>query len=307
MSTHSFTINNTLQGFSIILDQISGQGGSDAPTILIPINFDLCPLGSGHASETIKFELLSIKAELSSTDKNFRCSETTQLYSYTINNKNLYSLQFPFQLNEGLITRIEKYRKGSLPFSISLQIQVGIYTDSFYGGQKDSRFFISSYETVRANASFKIEQSHWTNNILPNLGHSSYKLIELPLFNDIIPKEYSISIAELEQAQKYFINGDYDKTVSHCRAAIDPFYSNKVEFAKLKEFVKSKSEFEWANKVLNATEEWLDKIIKATASFSSKTHHAPSMGHFSRTEAEIVLMITTGIIAYIGKIEYKSE
>lgn len=81
----------------------------------------------------------------------------------------------------------------------------------------------------------------------------------------------------------------------------------KFEFAKLKEFVKSKSEFDWANKVLEATEEWLDKIIKATSSFSSKTHHTPSVGHFSRTEAEIVLMITTGIIAYIGKIEYKSE
>lgn len=310
MSRHSFQINSTSQEFAVITDQISAQGGADAPVLCIPIKFDLSPIGRGYNNEETVFELLSVKVELQTTDKNFRCGETTQLYSYTISHKNSYTLNFPFQLNESAITRIEKYRKGNLPFTISLQIQVGLYGKVPYvtkTGGHEEKLFITSYDTVRGNASFDIEQSYWINKVLPQLGHNSYKLVELPLFNQIIPKEYAKSIVEFDAARKYFINGDYDKTVAHCRAAIDPFYLNKVEFTKLKEFVKSKSEFEWANKVLEATEEWLDKIIKATSSFSSKTHHAPSVGHFSRREAEIVLMITTGIIAYIGKIEYKSE
>jgi hypothetical protein len=132
------------------------------------------------------------------------------------------------------------------------------------------------------------------------MGHDSFRLFELPKNSHIIPEEYSKSLNELEEAKRYFLNGDYDKTVGHCRSALDPFKAKKDE---IKTFIKSKSEFTWINDVLVATDEWLVKLVKSTSHFTSKAHHIPSVGHFGRPEAEIIMMITTALIAYIAKVE----
>jgi hypothetical protein len=310
MSKNHFTIDGISQELHLSPDQVNAVGGVNAPTFVVPIEIKYNRLNRNNTDgQPGTFKVTSVKAELKITDQQFKCGETVHVLSQSIYRDNdSWGYSFQFLLNQEIITRIEKYRKGNIPMRLELQIQIARYgsINVMQNNAKESITFINGYETTSMQVSFDVEQSHWVNKILPGLGHNSYKLVELPLFNEIIPKEYKTSIVEFEEARKYFINGDYDKTVAHCRAAIDPFKSGK-KLEELKAFVKSKSEFEWANKVLDATEEWLDKIIKATAAFTSKTHHAPSIGHFSRTEAEIVLIITTGIIAYIGKIEYKKE
>lgn len=308
MSRGSITLQSTSQEFNVQVDQISANGGSDSPKILIPIKFDLHPIGRGYNNIIYPFELISVKGELNATEKNFKIAESIQLPAWKVTNASSYHVNFQFLINTEIVNKIEKYRKGNVQLNLSISLQVGIYEKIILlnQGENSERLFVSGFETGQGYTTFQIEQSHWVNKILPQLGHNSYKLIELPATNQIIPEDYKISLGEFDEARKYFLNGDYDKTVAHCRAALEPF-SGKVNLQKLKEFVKSKSEFLWATTVMESTEEWLDKVIRATSAFTSKTHHAPSIGHFSRTEAEIVLMITTGIIAYIGKIEYKPE
>lgn len=308
MSRGSITLQSTSQEFNVQVDQISANGGYDSPKILIPIKFDLHPIGRGYNSIIYPFELVSVKGELNATEKNFKISESILLPSWKVTDTSSYHISFQFLINSEIINKIEKYRKGNVQLHLSISLQVGICEKVILHnqGEKFERLFISGFETGQGYTTFQIEQSQWVNKILPQLGHNSYKLVEIPATSQVIPDEYKISLGEFEEARKYFINGDYDKTVAHCRAALEPF-SGRVNLPKLKEFVKSKSEFAWATTVMSATEEWLDKVIKATSAFTSKTHHAPSIGHFSRTEAEIVLMLTTGIVAYIGKIEYKPE
>jgi hypothetical protein len=310
MSRGSFVIYSTNQELNISVDQITGSGGADAPNLLVPIKIDFNALRRGSYSEKGQaFEAMSIKATLLATEKSFKISENIQFLRTKVNDKDSSYVQFQFPLSLEIINRIEKARKGNLPFHLQFEVQIATY-DNFTvtntKAERSDKSFITGFETGQGNVQFIIEQSQWVNKVLGKLGHNSYKLVEIPAINQIIPDEYKTSLAEFEEAQRFFLNGDYDKTVAHCRAALDPF-SGKSNLPKLKEFVKSKSEFEWATSVLDATEVWLEKVIKATSSFTSKTHHAPSIGHFSRTEAEIVLMITTGIIAYIGKIEYKPQ
>lgn len=310
MSRGSFVILSTNQELFVTVDQITGSGGADAPNLLVPIKIEFNALRRGGYNEKGQaFEAISIKATLQATEKNFKVSEGLQLLRTKVIEKDSAWVQFQFPLNLELINRIEKARKGGLPFQLQYEVQIATYENislTTAKGEKIEKLFVSGFETGQGYVQFTIEQSQWVNKVLGKLGHNSYKLVEIPAINQIIPDEYKISLAEFDEAQRFFLNGDYDKTVAHCRAALDPF-GGKTNLPKLKEFVKSKSEFEWATKVTEATEEWLDKIIRATSAFTSKTHHAPSIGHFSRTEAEIVLMITTGIIAYIGKIEYKPE
>lgn len=302
MSRGTFYINNTNQEFNVLVEQINGNGGNDSPKIVVPIKINFNPGGQTQGNES--FDVLSIKGELSLAGGNFKLSEAMHLQAWTIRNANSYNVNFQFMITPEILSKLEKYRQGGIQFNLSVTMQIAIHERVKLINQNTERIFISGFDTSSGQCTFQVEQSFWVNNILPQLGHNSFKLVELPATNQLIPDEYKISINEFEEARKYFLNGDYDKTVSHCRVALEPF---KKTLPQLKEFVKSKSEFDWANTVMDATEVWLEKIIKATSNFTSKTHHAPSVGHFSRTEAEIVLMITTGIIAYIGKIEYKQQ
>lgn len=310
MSRSSFVFYSTSQELNVTVDQVNGSGGADSPCLNIPVKIDFNAIQRGGFNDVKQaFDAISIKGVLLGTEKNFKISENVQLMHTKVTDKNSGYVQFQFPLSIESISRMEKSRKGGMPMNLQFTIQIATYeaiTLTNAKGERYEKLFVTGFETGQGNAQFTIEQSYWVNKVLGQMGHNTYKLVELPVINNIIPAEYEISLGEFEEARKYFLNGDYDKTVAHCRAALDPF-GGRTNLPKLKEFVKSKSEFEWATKVTEATEEWLDKIIKATSAFTSKTHHAPSIGHFSRTEAEIVLMITTGIIAYIGKIEYKPE
>lgn len=310
MARSSFVFNSTNQELHISVDQIIGSGGADSPCLSIPITIDFNPLEQRISIETPQgFDAISIKGTLYGTESNFKISESVLLMNAKIRYKNTAYEQFQFPLSLDIINRLEKNRKGGMPLRLQYKVQIATYESITVTNDKNQKIekpFVTGFLTGQGDANFVIEQSQWVNKILNKMGHHSYKLVELPAINNVIPAEYEISLNEFEEARKYFLNGDYDKTVAHCRAALDPF-AGKTNLPKLKEFVKSKSEFEWATRVTEATEEWLDKIIKSTFYFTSKTHHAPSIGHFSRTEAEIVLMITTGIVAYIGKIEYKPE
>lgn len=70
------------------------------------------------------------------------------------------------------------------------------------------------------------------------------------------------------------------------------------------EFIKSSSEFKFMSEIQKSTLQWLDSMFTESKNFTSKTHHSPSMGHFDRHDAETIFLITTGIVAYIGKIEF---
>ena len=96
------------------------------------------------------------------------------------------------------------------------------------------------------------------------------------------------------------MKGDYNKTVSHCRTALEPL---RKKLGEVKDKIESKSEKDWILKVTETTETWLETVIKNTYFITSKTHHTPSVGNFSRSDAEIIYMISTGIIAYAGKFD----
>ena len=129
-------------------------------------------------------------------------------------------------------------------------------------------------------------------------------LIKLPAYTEVVPKEYKISRDELNEALRYFNNGDDDKTVSHCRSALEPF---KKQMAELKDHMKSYHEFEWMKDISVANETWLDTIFRKTFHFTAKTHHAPSIGHFDRADAQIITLVTTAIIGYVGKTGFKKD
>jgi len=287
---------------TILTDQIKGGGGANGPSLTVPIKIELGQILKKAWKSISKIEVLSVKGELRCSPGEILCSESYKILSRNISEQSIYEEYLNFTFSNEVVNKIEKYRNGKVVFWLTVFIQMGHYEEiSFNDG--GSKSFMTGTETSMGQLQFEIEQSRWINSILPQLGHHSYKLIELPLTSAVIPEDYNRSMAELEEARKYFINGDYDKAVSHCRSAIDPF--KNIKAGELREFIESKSELDWVNKVIDATGDWLDTILKATSSLTSKTHHIPSVGHFGRTDAEILMMVTTAIVGYVGKIKGK--
>jgi hypothetical protein len=282
----------------ILTDQIFGRNDFAGGTIMVPFKIEF----SGSIMTGNRFlesaETLILKGELR-TEKGLRVSENTILENYRIsNNQKAFESQFQFSFSNDVIYKIESERKGDLMLSLSIVIEAVLYEGMTFSNSQQ-RNFISGINKGGGHVQFQIPQSVWINKILPQIGHDSFRLIEIPSMSHLIPGEYSLSICELEEAKKYFLLGEYDKTVAHCRSALDPFKAQKDE---LRTFIKSKSEFSWVNEVLTATDEWLNKLVKSTSHFTSKAHHIPSTGHFGRSEAEIIMMVTVALIAYIGKL-----
>lgn len=212
-------------------------------------------------------------------------------------------LRFPIDSEK--LHYIEKYRKENISFTVKLDIYYGIYTSIELNRENnvERKRFISEFGSEKHTLlGFTVEHSFWVNNILSKLGNP-FRLIEVPEYSKLVPEEYKTSIAELEQAKKYYTQNDYDKAVEHCRNALDPF---KDGVRGLKKHIESKSEAQWNIKITEASIEWLNVMFNETSSLSSKPHHAPSMDHFDKREAEIIYIITVGIIAYIGKIGINS-
>jgi len=101
-----------------------------------------------------------------------------------------------------------------------------------------------------------------------------------------VPDTFQNAQEELVQAQDYFMQGDYDKVVEHCRNALEPLKKLLPEIKTL----LTNSKYEWITEVGKATYEWIDKIYKKTRDVSSIPHHPPSIGHFSRFEAHGIMI-----------------
>jgi tetratricopeptide (TPR) repeat protein len=288
----------------IDLANVSGGGGQNALLLQVPVEIE-CSLPNDVSTG----EIITAKAELFAFGKAIRISETTQLLSYKFTEAKSWFVYFLFPLNEVVLDQIEKQRKDNPSFILECSIQFGYYETLFLTDKQNkqiTREFLTNTQSASGQINFAIEQSKWVNTMLAQFGNRKTKIVEIPMYNNIIPEQFKLSMKEFEEAQLYFTKGDYDKAVAHCRAALDPF-NGKQKVEKLKAYIKSKSEFDWATDIAEATEAFLEKVIKSTSNFTSKAHHAPSTGHFTRVDAEIIMMITTGVVAYIGKIEYKPE
>lgn len=291
--------------FAILHDEVIGLGGSNGPTLQLPIKFDFSKLGYNRNPAPARIDLISLKGNLNATEQRIKFPENTNLLSRSISNESSFRTQFQFLLTNEIVNKIEKYRNGDLNFTLELSFQASIYKElPGAATQNHSNLYVSSIENGSGTIQFQISQSHWVKRVLPGLGYGAIRLIELPGENEILGEEYKKTLDELEAAKGYFVNGDYDKAVSHCRIAIEPF---KKQLQDLKEHINSGSEFDWIKSISTATSEWLEKLLKASYGLTSKPHHPPSLGHFSRKEAESILIITTGIVYYIGGTGYQAK
>jgi hypothetical protein len=289
---------STHSDVSLEVDRISGIGGPEYPRLFIPIDFTLRPSEDRGKIETYSLLWLQSGLHIGNIKIGDGFSEPIAEYSWLELSPRQISIEIPLDLYR--IEKIEERRRDDIQFRLSGSALVAKHPSVLKAGsneQQEYRRDVEKFTKGSFNITFSIPQSHWVNQILPGLGYGKVKVIEIPMQEKTIPDTFKNALEEVIQAQNYFTQGDYDKAVEHCRNALEPLKGFLPEIKTL----LTNSKYEWVAEVGQATYDWVDKIYKKTRDVSSIPHHPPSVGHFSRFEAQAILMVTIALLSYTGK------
>jgi len=278
---------STQAEISLEVDRILGIGGPVYPRLTIPLEFTLRP------SSEKTFTLLWLKTGLYLEDNKIgECvSDPLSMYSWPHLSPHNTTIEIPLDLYR--IEKIEERRRGDINFKLVYRGAVVFH--SLQPETDRQKEFPIKYTYFGREIQFTIPQSHWADKILPGLGYGKVKIIEIPIPEKILPDAFKEYEDELGHANEYFRQGDYDKAVAHCRSALELFNPERRDF--LKELLTNSS-YDWVKGIGLKTYEWIDTIFKSTRNISSKSHHPPSIGHFSRFEAQSILMVTVALLSY---------
>jgi hypothetical protein len=298
----NFTIFDINQDATIDVRNISAMGGYYDSTLRIPIHFKLRPGNFLHKPRG--FYLTQLEGKLRFAHANGLSVRGSKMLDIEVGLKDSTPVvYFDFEIDQRKLDHLETCRDGGIKFNLELKVQYWLAEEYMIHGDKGAsnefRPFRLNITQINVFSEIEIPQSEWISKFLPNWGWNPYKLVELPIASEIIPEQYAKSLAELKEAERLFNLGEYDQSVGKCRSALDPLKEN---VKLIRGYIASEVEREWAGESLTASWEWIEKLFKRTQRLASKPHHPPSYGHFDRSEAQIIYLTTTAIIAYVGKV-----
>ena len=276
---------------------ITGSGGPYYPRLIVPMNLRLSPYKNG--SITKSYILQNVRASLTVSGIPQKIAETHgDISAYKIqSNDCTMGCTLEFVLDTQRIHQIEEIRPGEIALSFGVRFDVFMFSQlKEVPSGKPMADFLDNIQDIYLGFTLTIPQSHWVKAVLGGLGYGKMKVIEVPV------SEWEVEQTcadELSHAKDSFVKGDYDQCVGYCRTALDVL---KKVLPELTKAMKSDSQCDWVNRIADSTSQWLSTTIIETFRMSSKPHHPPSVGHFSRHEAENILLITCGIVSYCGKL-----
>lgn len=306
MPKGSFSVGgwSTRSDISVEVDRIRGEGGPEYPRLVIPLEFIL--RSAEEEGKIRAYSLLWLKSDLYIDNIKIGKGFSGPIVEYSWPHGSSCQIAIEIPLDSYRLEKIEERRRDDIQFRLSGSALIAEHPSVTRAGsneKQEHRRDVESFAKGHFEITFSIPLSHWVGKVLPGLGYGKVKLIEIPTLEKIEPDTLKDAQEELVQAQDYFTRGDYDKAVGHCRSALEPLKDLLPEMKPL----LTNSENEWINEVGQATYEWIDRTWKKTRDISSKAHHLPSIGHFSRFEAHTILMVTTALLSYSGKLLKQAE
>lgn len=209
-------------------------------------------------------------------------------------------------LDKYRIEFLEERRKKNIRFRMHFISLISKHMPIPYN-KKEKESIVQEMLTNSFDTDFEIPQSHWVDVVLRGLGYGQFKLIEIPIPEKLIPDIYQKALIALQKSQEHFVKGDYDEVVAQCRNAIQlipeilPLKLSDTKIPsfneKIKHFLKQHLPILSDSKMQS-----LEAMIKAIWKLSSIPHHPSPPGYFNRADAETTFIISTALIAYIGKV-----
>ena len=299
--------------------QIRGETDVGNSRLIIPIIVEASI--KENPQEQKPFTILAVQSKLLTQISCRIADGIFKLEPQTMNQGFSWTFYLQFPLSQCQVYEIENIRNGGdLKFNLDLELIIAsgnvlnINLNPALPNEKQkpiAKNFLSEFSTSRPNQilQLKIPQSEWVNNILPALGFGKKKLVEIPIPMDSATNEKLVkSVANLEEAQRYFNLGEYNKVIEHCRKAIEPIPSTiptSVSQIEDKEITFNKKIIEFFKQHFPGLDEekvkFSKKVISAIWELTSEAVHDRSVD-FDRKEAESVMLITAASLSYVGKL-----
>jgi hypothetical protein len=214
----------------------------------------------------------------------------------------LVHLEIP--LDRPRLATINRMRNGG---DVALRLDLELFVDEQIGvaqikdGARPTVW--GHYERYRSQSKLhtSIARSTWVEQVLKNTGFSQVHILELPA----IPIESCASMKAshdaLQQAVKLESQGFYNEAVGKCRIALEPFFV-MVEKPGKKGEKKQVPVLNpaWQKRLGKITYEWLNAAFVTMKQPTNKAHHISST-HFNQLDAQMLIAITTALVAYAVK------
>lgn len=302
----SITLYGTNTGLrieaSVNAENVCGLGGSVLPRIHFQVKLNISDeIGwrSRNKIQAWSFGMLTGELLIGSEKiADIKTYSVNRIRSGGENYPTDFYLNIEIPLDARRIEWLERQRAGkSFEAKLRIDLQVLLFgnnqhTPDFSCGLMDA-------SSIQGEINFIVPDTQWRERILPGLGYGKVMVVELPAISLESCAALGHSFKALENAQKQFNLGLYDETAASCRVALDQFFEqvDKGDDSgrKIPKLKKS-----WESKLGAATHQWLDDSFGAIKEVANKPHHSPH-NHFDRLGAQMLLMITTALVSYVGQ------
>ena len=322
MMKTSFSLSSfTIGEIGIDPQQIRGGGGPDFPRLSVNLEVEMkpfAPMVSGDQYRpglVVRHTLIQILGTMSFRGRQGREVEIAEFESKPLLHLSKdwpTSYQFSVPLDLARINRIEEQRAGDAALTFHFTALLAKHPGA--SREESGKRIDESIEALRStnfDLYVQIPQSHWINSVLPGLGYGKIKIVEIPTPDKLIPEVFAQAIREFEKAQQYMTQSDFDKAVAHCRNTLDlipkvvhlkfeadakPSYPDRVK-KLLKEHLPEP--------LGDSKREAIEKMLTTLWSLTSISHHQnshPSAGYFSRADADLIMLMTTALLSYLGRL-----
>jgi len=206
--------------------------------------------------------------------------------------------QIEIELDARRIEWIEQMRSGkNLEAKLRINLQVHVF--GVIDNPTAIPFGLIEVASIFGEIPFACSESHWREKVLPGLGYGKVIALEIASVSLEACKALNHAFIALGKAQKHFSLGLYDDVVGSCRVALDQFFEQVEKENQPGKFIP-KLKKSWENSLGESTYQWLNSVLGTIKTTANKPHHSPN-NHFDRLEAQMLLMITTTLIAYAAR------
>ncbi|MBU6401469.1 MAG: hypothetical protein KGS61_14225 [Verrucomicrobia bacterium] len=279
---------------------VRGDGGATYPRLVLPLNFKFSP--AGEAKQDLWF--LGLHVQMSLQGGTSKIADATakpffRLVGVEAVEQNA-DVDVEFPLNHHRIELIEQHRRGDVLFRCDLYLTAARFGEPRFDVERCSNLgpCVTDFQTIYTTLNFEVLQSVWIKNVLPGLGCGVVHVLEFPAVSLAACRELQHSYQALERAHAKFVAGEYDEAVWQCRTAVEPL---RDDLKKIRDGRAESLSTDWAEKVGSTTIDWLVAVLGKTWGVANTPTHSPRTGHFSRLDAQMILTVTSSVVAYVAR------
>lgn len=287
--------------------EVTGLGGAITPSLRIPLRLTIM---LEHLTPQEGLELISLRGELFTQNQQMQRSHPIDICFFLSQSQKYYNdvhhyLDFP--LDSVKVAELERIRGGG---DLKLRINAVLVIRKMHSlpQQAPTQYgaipiwgFVRSQMLHTNQMELTIPRDTWISNVLPGVGFGKVHVVELPAVPLSACASMETAFEALRQAQELHKIGLYDEAVGKCRVALDKFYEREeraTEDGKTRDIPVLKKG--WETKLGKATYNWLNTALGAIKQSANLPHHSPH-SHYDQFESQMMIAITTTLVAYVAR------